>query len=562
MKCNSISVHITLALTTLLATGVMVFDWDGANHASAAAAPVGTVDGLRCEITSCDSKLVIGAPFMLAAVIKNVSDHEIAIPNRMFRSSARIIMTSANGKTVIDRNAMIVCGLSPTLALANMVILKPGEVHKLKYTTHLLNHATDIMWSQTRWVYPLTAGKHQIQFRYSASYRLTPESSSLSEPKFWQGSLVSVPVDVSVASLSAQETVVHMIAKVKSSNDADFRKVLMHAITLITCRLYGGNDGEQKSLELLESWWAANKKASGQEWIVASLGSENAEERKLAAERVKRVTDSKLHKKLLGLLASRHPEVSDKVFEALWTTSEDTEALEYARGLLKSREHARRFKALMMIRRFKIEPLQKECQSAFLTWLETEKDNKNLGQLIRVAGDSKVRESIPILEELDRKNQGPFKELIIALTYLKHVDYEPRLIEHLSGKDDEQRIWATWCLRRYGTRASLGPLIQRLWDSNVKARSNACWVLGYRPWKTQVNRDSPPTRNPTITKDQYVTTVNRMIELLATDEKIMRGTISAALGRIIGGRAPGETRDRDRKVAAEAWRRYAGLEKP
>jgi len=518
------------------------------------AAPVAwgkPVGGLACAISSFDPTILVGAPYRVEVSIKNVSKKDVAVLKRacVYESGLARLFLAGNGKRYHESFPWPDASSSePRVVTArDLVVLKPKQVYRFTHWTRFLARGEGALPGLGHFPV-LDPGAYQMHYRYEASYHRAAGKLDLGGLTPWKGALRSAPVKVKVESLTRQATVSRLIEALKKAGDAEERKVLMLGISNATCKHFGANDGGAACLRALEAWWAANKSRSWEEWVVAGLESADTRDNCMAAAYAHLVKHERFRKRLLKTLDPARPAASDKVFAALWANFKDTEALDYARNVLKGGTEPRKVVMLSIIRRHGIAPLYADVVAR----LKSETDRTALYHLIDTMWMAKIKESIPVLEELMRRDGFPLRpRLIIALSDLKGAAYDDRLLEHLRSKDAAERRWAAWCLHRSGSQRAVEPLIAALKDENAEVIHSAMFSI--RHLARKVSDEQARAAGPLL------------IDLMAEDHRLNVYNIHNALvrlGIIVRPRArpPNGPHGPDRKAArrqcAQAWRKW------
>jgi hypothetical protein len=517
--------------------------------ASAAADPV------RCAMRPLANQLTLGVPFGLEVTVENTSDEAMTMPSVQGTetwpwgwSSVHSVQGEwSERRTVHPGHGVIVEDDGDPPITKGTWILGPKSSRRFTVWTWW-GDLGGMPQAPTGPIAP-EPGKVRMSFGYQGftPANLPADPAEGKQPKFWRGYAEAPEFVIEVKRVEPAKVVAETLAVARADKAGDVRQLAWRAIGSMTCRYFGKGPGmTDEDLAAAEKWLEANKDKGRQRWIVAALPSDNKDERWCATYYSILVKDPALADALVAALvipkSAFEVQTYDKVLEALWTNYDDPRALDFARKALRERGWDTQWTVLRLAFKCKVQPIMKEASEALPGWIETETFSVHATEMIKLAGELKIVQAIPVLVRLDR--EGTIAEpgdLMQALYALEGKNYVPRLIEHVTqNKDDRFRMAAAWYLGRWGDDQCIDALIAALSDPVPRVRANACEALRWR-WS-----------NGTSTPAQYDKAMETLINMLASDEAVDRGEVERALMRLNeSASVPAEP---DRKKDVEFWR--------
>jgi hypothetical protein len=500
------------------------------------------VDSLRCIAEPLTNQITLGVPFGVEMTLENTSDKPLAtrFVNGIMYSSQRIggewhetRFGPSDQTIVLDRDGI------PKPPVNEIVLLPAGA----SYRTIVW-----ILWGDIeglpRNIYryaPPPLGQVRMFYRHQTPDGFWKDRGAGLSAKLWTGYTYSQEMVLDVVRDEPAKAVAATLAIARKQMFAGNRSVAREALSMMTCRYFGEGPGmTDEDLAQAEKWFEANGQKGRGAWITAALSNQDYAERRLAADLAILVKDPAQADGLIAALNPAEPNIAAKVLETLFAHYQDPRASDYARKVFRDGPWSSQADVVNLAFKYKVQPIMKEGGEALAGWIKTEKDPKTLDGMVTVAGTLKIPETLPVLEELDRRQPTPVPwRLLAAIWEFRGKDYEPRVIEHLlQNNDPEARSGAIWVLNAYGTPQCIDALIAALDDKDLNVRTGACRAMQKK------GRNCSPV--------QRIKAMEALIKLLDTDEKIESIYIRDALGSLnILGYPPTEY---DRHKSAEAWR--------
>ena len=219
----------------------------------------------------------------------------------------------------------------------------------------------------------------------------------IGEAKPWRGTLISAAVDVSVLAIPPHETVARLLATLKTNQDVNIRKMSIDAISLLVCRRFGQNDGQEASVRALETSWNLGQKRK-------SRGLDCGRDRQRQARRASTGRKSAGRPRHRYSPAKEPPRRAGPAAPGGFGHGvpcplgqfPDQDSFAYARKVLGDESYVRRFAILTIVRDNEID-LRAECQARFLAWLKGEKNVESLRHLVEAAAGFNFIGVVPIL---------------------------------------------------------------------------------------------------------------------------------------------------------------------
>jgi HEAT repeat protein len=506
---------------------------------------------LRCTIKPLSDEITLGVPFGLEVTLENTSGAALAIPDPRGP-------TSGNGWLWVF-SFWKECSVSqPVHPLTWALVETPEDAQPAVKSIRVLGAESSYrftiwdLWDDTcglpqrvnRTVPPEPGRKVEMRVRFQMPDFFLKDHASDFPAKPWTGFTESTNIETKVVRAEPAKVVAMVLAGARKLKLPEDRCLARETLARMTCRNFGKGPGmTDEDLAAAEKWFESNGAKGQQPWIVAALSSKDAAERKEAAVSAALVKDPALVNDLVAALNTSEPDISAKVLDALWTNYDDPRAVDYARKVLADTSlWVPRADVINLAFMHKVQPIMKEVGEAIPGWIEAEKNEQMLSELISVVRRWKIEKAIPVLESLDDRRPTPApKELILALAELVGKDYEPRLIEHFQQNPDPvARRWAVAALSSWATKPYIDAFTQALDDPNIEIREVACSALA--KW------------GRSCTLDQRDKAAAILIRLLDTDEQLKRDAIESALANLYANFPGWAPKEEDRHKAAEKWR--------